>query len=638
MSAVEALENLFSEQGELSRHWPGFEVRPEQQAFAGLIQSSLVGRRSMLIEAPTGTGKTLGYLLPLMLGHDKAIISVGNRTLQDHLWWGEYQKLQLFLPKGKSIGLLKGCENYLCPNQLQSSLEAGEPVLLNHWKEIQQWHITTRDGEIRTLPLTPQQLQQVRPKLSIQADRCLGSQCSWFDQCHFQKARQNAAESELLLINHSLLLSDQQLFRKGLGALLPPASVVVVDEAHQLPDMLLRHNMDMLDGYKLFRWQKRFRRRMGAGIHLYPDLARLLYQLERVWQQIEQQLGPQLEQTARLTVSAAGLKPLLVLLNRLLKTVQAAKVTLDVDEGMEAVELLQSWVNLLQRGIDEGGVFYGEKNGDHLRLQSARLQSPFTGLDSAERTWLFLSATLAVDNRFDYVRQVLSLPDLAAKRFELAMDYQNRAALWMPSELPEPGEETFYPAWVDTVLTLDSEIDGGILMLFSSHQALQEAAKQIPGKTDRAVLVYHPDADRQQLLQQFRQDTRSILLATGSFWEGIDVQGAALRCVAIDKLPFAPPDDLMSLAWHHLAREQGLHWFNDFAVPQAITRLRQGVGRLLRASGDSGLVVLGDRRVLTRAYGPRFLSSLPRMPHLHSMDAVTEFLQQQGIQLSKQLR
>ena len=197
--------------------------------------------------------------------------------------------------------------------------------------------------------------------------------------------------------------------------------------------------------------------------------------------------------------------------------------------------------------------------------------------------------------------------------------------------MPDPGDEAFYAAWTETLLTLETKLDGGMLLLFSSHNALQTCAKYLQGRTQRNLLVYETDANRQQLLQRFRQDPNSMLLATGSFWEGIDIQGAALRCVAIDKLPFSPPDDLINLAWRHMARQQNRHWFNDFAVPQAVTRLRQGVGRLLRSVEDCGLVVLGDNRVLRKAYGMRFLHSLPVMPRAHSLEQVSDFLDRKHI-------
>ncbi len=283
---------------------------------------------------------------------------------------------------------------------------------------------------------------------------------------------------------------------------------------------------------------------------------------------------------------------------------------------------------MLQRVTAEQALLYCDLDQGALRVVAARLHNPFTTINPDSASWVFLSATLVVDGGFDYFKRSLSLPDIETHRHRLAMDYEQRALLWQPADLPLPADEDFYVAWVEECLSVARNLDGGMLMLFSSHDALQQAAALIQGRTERTVLVYEPGANRHRLLQQFRQEIDSILLATGSFWEGIDVKGAALRCVAIDKLPFAAPDDVISLAWKYKAtREQG-SVFSDYMVPHAITRLRQGVGRLLRAREDVGLVMLGDARLLKKQYGQRFLKALSPMALAASSSEVERFLRE----------
>jgi len=617
---------LLSEAGELAQLWPGYQSREEQLGLSQQVERAISERRSMLIEAPTGTGKTLGYLLAAMTSPDKIILSVGNRTLQDHLWWGEYQKLQLMLPQSKSMQVLKGCDNYLCNHKIQQSLETGHPLLLEVWDHINQWRLQTRSGDLQTLPPAAQEkLTPLRRLISVSADQCLGKACAWFDHCFFQLARSKAAESELLLINHSLLLSDQQLFDKGLGALLPEAAAVIVDEAHQLPDMLVRHNMEMIDGYRLQRWLTKLRRQLGDELRLFSELTQRLDQLGRVWQQIETQLSPAFESQDLLAVSSRSVQPLLDIMRPLQQYLEHIQGS--VANIKEYLAQLTLWVSMLSRTIEESGLLYCERSGNWMRVLAARLNTPFTGLRTSHISWVFLSATLAVGDKFDFVKRSLMLPEMDEYRFKGAMDYRKQARLWVPESLPDPANEHFYSAWTDTLLELATQVQGGMLLLFSSHKALQVCAELLRGRTERTILVYEPESNRQQLLQHFRQDQNSLLLATGSFWEGIDIQGPALRCVAIDKLPFSPPDDLMNLAWRHMARQQQRHWFNDFAVPQAITRLRQGVGRLLRAPDDDGLVVVGDRRLLRKAYGGRFLAALPDMARVESLAEAIAFLE-----------
>lgn len=287
---------------------------------------------------------------------------------------------------------------------------------------------------------------------------------------------------------------------------------------------------------------------------------------------------------------------------------------------------------MLQQMQEEKSLLYCQVGKSGLRIFSSRLQSPFSEISHADFGWVFISATLKVDGDFHYFKDVLGLPEAVSSYVcQSALDYSNQAALWLPQGLPLPGEDGFYELWIEQLLKLEQPLRGGILMLFSSYQALQYCAQLLKGKTRRTVLVYSDKSHRQKLLQQFRQDEQSILLATGSFWEGIDIEGRSLCCVAIDKLPFIPPNDVLSLVWQQRALKTGQNVFRDYMVPHAITRLRQGVGRLLRSNSDRGLVVLGDRRLLEKEYGKRFRNSIPSMPLVEEWHQVEDCLR--GLQL-----
>ena len=618
------LKTILSENGPLHNNWPGFEARPNQFELASRIEDALQQAHSLLLEAPTGTGKTLAYLLPALLSPRRIILSVGNRTLQDHLWWGEYQKLRATVPDLRPIYLLKGCENYLCLQQMERSLEAGNRVLGEHWQTVQRWAQQTRDGEVQTLPITAQQLEALRSNLTVTADQCQGTRCAHFETCFFQKARHRASHADVLLINHTLLLSDNRLFEKGMGALLPEADSVIVDEAHQLPELLMRSNMEMVDGYRVKRWLKAVRKAVAEQSNLFPEIPRLLKRFESIWQKIHDQLGQTDRADELISVSAHSLVPLLNQWDALLAQLQCMHQA-QVDLG-ELIAQLMRWIQVIRNAQANSGVLYCRISKQQLNVFSARLQSPFSSLNQESVNWLFLSATLKVENRFDYFRQMLLLPELDDFSSDDALDYSKRSVLCVPSHLPLPDDEAFYPRWVQTVEDLYETVAGGILLLFSSHQALQTCADLLQGKTERTCYVYQAGSNRQALLQQFRQDGNGVLLATGSFWEGIDVQGTALSCVAIDKLPFIPPSDMLALVWQQMAKESQQNWFNDYMVPHAIMRLRQGVGRLLRSRHDSGLLVLGDRRLLVKPYGLRFMASLPNIPLVETLEQAAEQL------------
>lgn len=620
--------HYFSDASPLQESWPGFAVRPEQQALAEAVENALQQRQSVALEAPTGTGKTLAYLLPALLHSGRVIISVGNRTLQDHLWWGEYQKLRSCIPHLRPLTVLKGCENYVCRWQLEEKLQSGERWVQEHWQTISIGLQQSRSGEINTLPLPDTERAAATQHLTVTADQCIGQRCSRFDQCYFQQARNRAAGAEVLLINHTLLLSDNRLFEKGMGALLPVVDTVIVDEAHQLPDMLVRFNTEMLDGYRLQRWLRQVRANCAEQFGLFPGLKAGLNQLEAVWAKIREQVQQNATETL-LPIAATSLLPLLKLLMTLdagLRQVQIAQTNLQ-----SQLEQLQAWRTMLGHAITAESVLQADNSGPHLRLIAGRVQSPFVSLAATQANWIFVSATLAVDNSFTWFKRILDLPHLQVRRFAGELDYARQALLWIPEALPAPADEDFMPQWIEQILAVANVLDGGMLLLFSSHDALQNAAQLLHGRTSRQLLVHLPGSHRQQLLQQFRQNDQSLLLATGSFWEGIDVSGTALRCIAIDKLPFAPPDDILALAWKFMAAQQGQHVFNDYMVPQAITRFRQGIGRLLRSADDRGLMLVGDTRLLRKPYGQRFLSSLPPVPVATSFADVQAFFVAQGL-------
>ncbi len=623
------VNDYLSSEGIFVKQWPGFQFRSDQLDIAETVVSAIADNQSIAMEAPTGLGKTLAYLLPALLSDKKIIISVGNRTLQDHLWLGEFHKLKMVLDDVRDLKILKGCENYVCRSRLVEQFEIGNSTIAEHWNVLLQWLAVTESGEVESVPLNQQTKHVLSETATVTSAQCLGQQCTEFHRCYFQRARVQALEAKLLLINHSLLLSDNRLFEKGMLALLPAADVVIVDEAHQLPDMLCRSNTEMIDGHQFNGWLNRMKRVFAHGAASYTYGRELLKRLHAVWSSIRSQLADQEHHSGVIIVAPASFKPLLSLFQEF--AVQLQHIHLAVQDINADLQKLREWQRLLEQAITSQRAIHCDLNSENIRLISPTLSKPFARLQQQGVTWVFLSATLVVDGDIRYFKRALSLPELEFKTYQAAMDYERNALLWLPQDLPEPDDELFYRAWTVLLLKVWERLDGGLLALFSSHQALQQVAKELPETLPRTVLVFHPGDDRQEILQRFRQERDALLLATGSFWEGVDIPGAALSCVAIDKLPFAAPNDLLAQVWKSMAAENQDHWFNDYMLPQAVTRLRQGIGRLLRNPQDKGLVILGDVRVKKRPYGHRVLSSLPKMPVISEFHQLEEILVQKGI-------
>jgi ATP-dependent DNA helicase DinG len=632
---------IFSAQGPLSRALEGFRARSSQQRMAARISSALDLREQLLIEAGTGTGKTFAYLVPALLSGLRVLISTGTRTLQDQLFHRDLPLLAAALGRPARVALLKGRSNYLCRARLENIGRQGDllPVQADPLlARISEWALATRSGDLAELPELGD-AHPLRPHISSTRENCLGSRCAHFNRCAVLEARRNALEADIVVVNHHLLLADLALKEDGFGDLLPSVDAVILDEAHQLPDLVSE-----FFGVSLSSRQIEV---------LIADL-RTEFRAEGMDQEREMQLVQPLERALAAAIAALGRHERHLAWRELHPFVGAALEELEdalaqcghglralpgaagIEQCAERVEALSmALARLLDQSSGAESSSGARTASTHargflLRLLPYDVSSRFSALLTAHHSaWIFTSATLAVGDDFTHFATRLGVQAAGTARFESPFDYERQALLYLPRGLPEPSSPAYTAAVVATAQPLIEAADGGAFLLFTSHRALRAAAELLERELPAHwPLLVQGRAPREQLLRRFRASGRAVLLGTASFWEGVDVQGPALRLVIIDKLPFASPEDPVVRARIEHLESQGASAFMDYQLPEAVLALKQGVGRLIRSEQDRGVVVVCDPRLQGRGYGRVFVSSLPPMRQVSETAPVLELLRE----------
>jgi ATP-dependent DNA helicase DinG len=628
--------------GPLAGELTGFRARPAQQQMAARIHAALCSGQHLLVEAGTGTGKTYAYLVPALLSGRRVVISTGTRTLQDQLFHRDLPLLAAALGRPARVTLLKGRSNYLCRARFadigrqDELLSASGDRMLSRLRD---WSLATRSGDLAEVPELGDS-HPLRAHLSSTRENCTGTRCPEFARCHVVEARRSALESDIVVVNHHLLLADLALKEDGFGDLLPSVDAVILDEAHQLPDLASEFFGVSASSRQIEVLLTDLKRTLSAAGLAVMAVASLVAPLERALTLAQHALGRKersidwrdLPESAQTQVSA------------LMTCLQETAARVDtLSAGTEA----QQWVvragalatALAQIAVDESFDAPAEDGartvitharGFALRLQPYEIAQRFQLLlANANNAWIFTSATLAVGEDFSHFAGRLGLQGAATLRFDSPFDYASQALLYLPADMPEPSDPRFGDAVVDLAQALIEQSGGGAFLLFTSHRALRAAAERLGGRLPESMpLLVQGAAPREQLLRQFRASGCAVLLGTSSFWEGVDVQGSALRLVIIDKLPFASPDDPVVRARIEHLTAQGESAFRNYQLPEAVLALKQGVGRLIRSEEDHGVVVVCDPRMTRKAYGRLFRTSLPPMQVTQSRPAALARLAQ----------
>ena len=631
-------KDVFTMGGPLARGLPDYAYRPEQAVMAKAVGAALARLEPLIVEAGTGTGKTFAYLVPALLSGRSVIISTGTRTLQDQLFRRDVPMLAKALGLPAKLALLKGRTNYLCRHRLDLATQQGS--LLGPSREVARliarvvrWAATTRSGDLAELTDLPEQ-SPVWPSITSTRENCLGQECPQFSRCHVIEARRNAQAADIVVVNHHLLLADLALKDEGFGDLLPGAEAVILDEAHQVPDIAAQFFGQTWSVRQVQVLMRDITAELSAAAIRAPSLIEavlaidghldgLRYALQRGAGRYEWADLPDtfLDALPEIETALSGLGAQLEGLGGGAGTANCAR---------RAAHLANALAQLRELS-EESGLRWVEAAAAGLTLQ-------FTPFEIAERlreyvesrpcAWIFTSATLAIGSDFSHFAARIGLNEARTLRIDSPFDYRDQARLFLPPRMPDPQDPAFAERFIEACAPLIEASGGRAFLLYTSYRGLAEGVRALKARFPDPpfpVLV-QGEAPREALLNRFRELGNAVLLATGSFWEGVDVKGDALSIVAIDKLPFAAPDDPLLKARLEGIRRRGGNPFFEYQLPQAVLALKQGVGRLIRDFDDFGVIVLGDPRIKTKAYGRVFLESLPPSPVLGDVAVAAEFL------------
>lgn len=619
--------------GPLGRSLDGFSAREQQVLMAEAVEDALERGGEMFIEAGTGTGKTFAYLVPVLARGARTIVSTGTRALQDQLFHRDLPALARAMGRPVTSALLKGRSNYLCRERLASAgsrdMSAAERRDLGR---LAVWAEATTSGDRREVVDVPED-SRLWPWVTSTLDNCLGQRCEHYEQCFVTRARREAQAATVVVVNHHLLLADLAMKEAGFDQFLPGADAFVIDEAHQLPDIagqFLGTTLStsalgaLLDDAVLDVTALGGPAAATAVQQVATAIARLRDAAPHTPGRYD--FAPHEAALTEPLGALAGSMTQLVTVIEPLSGQSASLETLAERLTERAHELGQiadivgteglRWIDVGRRGL-------------RINLTPLDTSAAMAGMIRARAaSWIFTSATLAVGEDFSHFGARMGLANAHTVKFETPYPLAERALIYLPSGLPTPADRDYTDAVMAAATPLLKLTVGGAFFLFTSYRALDQAERWLK-RRKRALagrrLLVQGAMPRDALLREFRADGSAVLLATGTFWEGVDVPGSALSLVVIDKLPFASPaDPLLQARIEHL-RRLGENPFSRHQLPQAVLALKQGVGRLLRDAGDYGVVALCDPRVSSKSYGKAFLSALAPMPAAATLAAVRSF-------------
>ncbi len=636
MKLSEKITDAFSPEGTLSQNIHGFRPRDAQLEMAQAVGRAVKFAKSAVIEAGTGTGKTFAYLVPALLSSKKTIISTGSKNLQDQLFNRDLPTIQKALKYKGKVALLKGRANYLCLERLDQVIAmgvVGDKSVLADLAKVRKWHTGTKTGDLSEC-ITIAEDSPILPQLVSTAESCLGSDCPNYKECYVVQARRKALEADVVVVNHHLFCADMAVKETGFGELIPDAELIIFDEAHQLPDIASQYFGQSLTSRQLFDICKDSNIVYRTELKDLAQLGKASDHLQKVVQDFRLLLGDgnkrgnlrEILQDPKVVEGFAKLNENIDFLSEVVKKSLGRSETLD--KIFERLAEVKAQLKRLGDTSVVGYCYWYEINGRSfgLHITPLTVADKFGEQIKANQVgWIFTSATLEVGGKFDHFCQRLGIENAEQMVLQSPFDYANQSLLCVPRYLPDTNKSHTLTELGQLLKPVIEANNGRCFLLCTSYFMMRGLADFLREQSSLSVLL-QGETSKSRLLEKFIAEPNSVLVATQSFWEGIDVRGDALSLVIIDKLPFTAPDEPLLKARMEDCKLQGGNPFNDIQIPEAVITLKQGVGRLIRDVTDRGAVIICDSRLVMRQYGSTFLKSLPPSKRTRDLAKVVEFL------------
>ncbi|HST22755.1 MAG TPA: ATP-dependent DNA helicase [Blastocatellia bacterium] len=651
------MEEVFGPDGLIARYHPNYEYRPGQVEMAEAVNDALTHGGTALIEAGTGTGKTLAYLIPALASGHRVIVATATKNLQEQLHKKDIPFLQEIIPRKFKAVCMKGRSNYVCLHRLKKADET--PILegldeVDYFDEIRRWAAESETGDRAELIDLPEDLS-FWPQIDARAETCLGQKCPEYDSCFITRMRQEAQEADVVIVNHHLFFADLALRGGDYGAVLPDYSTIIFDEAHEIEDVAASYFGASVSNYRvndlLQDVQKLVITEPDASMEMTKAMARLAQRADTFWLsfrgdsfadagetnqwQSTSRSRPRAanQQDGRYTlnesffaradsegdVQATAAGEAYIALSTAIDRLAAALALVrnpppELDNILRRAQSLKFDLQFVVTGDELGFVYWCEKRGRGVFLHATPIdvsglleEKLFSCVHSAVLT----SATMTAGKSFDFIKGRLGITSAQEVMVESHFDFSSQAVLYLPKNMPDPRSRDFLDASVDEIVQILEATRGRAFVLFTSVASMRETYERVRGLIDFPTFI-QGQGSKLGLLDRFRKTEGAVLFATSSFWQGVDVQGEALSCVIISKLPFAVPTDPVVAARQKYIDQQGGNSFYEYSVPQAAITLKQGLGRLIRSATDRGVLSILDPRLKTKSYGRFFLQSIPQ--------------------------
>lgn len=633
------IDKIFGPSGLLAQKLNSYEYRPEQRHMAQAVNQAFAQERFLIVEAGTGTGKTLAYLIPAVLSGEKVVVSTGTKTLQEQLFFRDIPFIQEKLGFLFKASYMKGRGNYLCRRRFR--LFSRQPFLktfeeISYYPVLNNWASRTQTGDRAELAELPEDLELWK-EICASSETCLGQGCEFFNRCFITRMRQEAAGSDVVIVNHHLFFADLAVRLKGYGEVLPRYEAVIFDEAHQIEEVATQYLGSAISNFRCEELAKDLRREVTAA-KLKDEACNRISAL--ILESQEQFFTLFRGRETRFRLKADHIKksknPALRLMESLIFITAHVGGMKNPSEGWRALsrraEELKRELQAILDLSEIRFVYWCEVRGRGVFLHASPIDVSLELQDhlyNRVRTIIFTSATISAQGTFRFFKKRVGLVEITEDITEELMldssfDWQQQTLLYLPPHLPDPNHPSFLQQATEEIRQILEKTQGRAFLLFTSVKNMEEAYRLLKGQLPFTCFL-QGERPKSALIQAFKEDVYSVLFATASFWEGVDIQGESLSCVIVDRLPFSWPNEpIMEGRLERIASTGGSPFW-DYQVPSAIILLKQGLGRLIRTSRDHGLLAILDSRLLTKSYARAFLKSLPPCPVFHDREAIERF-------------